>query len=244
MLTKIRSGKAIAALLSCAMLMSLAACSSDKKTGSDYKLPEGASSEYEVYVKAVDHANGDSDAVDDVFDPILTLIFYTKSEDPDENYTLGLDINESCDLISRMADKISDMGLGNDYDNDDIDFDTLIEELPEDRQAMAREDLDEFEDFVEMIAYGIVFRDEEIDEGFVGFDLSFETIDEEDYASEKMDDDWLSDDFLKYFGNARMVDLGSEKQGNSVISVECYIMELDGAYYLLSFSTTVGATGG
>ena len=244
MLTKIRSGKAIAALLSCAMLMSLAGCSSDKKTGSDYKLPEGASSEYEVYVKAVDHANGDSDAVDDVFDPILTLVFYTKGEDPDENYTLGLDINESCNLISRMADKISDMGLGYDYDNDDIDFDTLIEELPEDRQAMAREDLDEFEDFVEMIAYGIVFRDEEIDDGFVGFDLSFETIDEEDYASEKMDDDWLSDDFLKYFGNARMVDLGSEKQGNSVISVECYIMEIDGAYYLLSFTTTVGATGG
>ena len=245
MFTKIRSRKAIAALLSCAMLMSLAACSSDKEK-SGYELPKGASTEYEVYEKAVAYTNGDTDAIDDIYDPMLNVAFYEKLEnaEEDENYTLGLDIYESCDLVSRMSAKISDMGIGFDYDNDDIDFEALIEELPEDRQAPARADLDEFEDFVELIIYITLFDDTEAPDSYETSDESIEAVDEDDYYSEAFDDDTDSADFMKFFGDTRTADIGRVTDDFGYVDIDCYILEIDGAYYLIGFSYVYGSVGG
>ena len=112
------------------------------------------------------------------------------------------------------------------------------------KKFAAEDDFDEFEDFVELIIYITLFDDMEAPDSYEISNESIETVDEDDYYSEAFDDDIDSADFLKFFGDTRTADIGRVTDEFGYVDIDCYILEIDGAYYLIGFSYVYGSVGG
>lgn len=216
-------------------------------------LPEGAASPYELYCKIVDFLNGGFhyDDLREVFDPALSLAFYSKREEDEEDIlTYGLDLKESYALVKGLADRADVLQLPLDeygeFDDDDIDLERLREGLPAEIQAQLDRYPDAYEDFAENI-YEYLFS-LSTDDGRNPFgtgQTSWEKCAEGDLNTWKYDKyDDFHKDFQRNFPGVLQAELGRYEEGSEVYGMGFNYIEIDGRFYFLGFSTVVGGTGG
>lgn len=220
-----------------------------------YDLPAGAASEQELYESFIDYLNGGfhADDLSDIFDLNLCLDFFSKWEyDAEDIYTLGMDYNESCDLIARLRARVAEMDLPrdeyNEIDEDAVDYDILQNEFPEDMVEQFVKDHGSFEEFGEDFIEYFIYEDEFISEGEnpYGTDqtewkkLSWDMI--ERYEFDNYDD--FDEDLYNNFPRIYCMDIGNYIEGNSIYEMYIYYTEIDGRYYMLSCPVALGNTGG
>ena len=226
--------------------------SSPDGKGTVYKLPVGAESEYALYETVVNFLNNGFhyDDLKDVYDPNLTLAFFSKWErEAEDIYTLGMDYNESCDLIARLRARVAEMALpkdeGGEIDEDLIDYDALQREFPPTMQARIAEEYGSFrayfEGYVEYFIYDL-YRDGEIP--FYSDQVYWEKVGEDELETSAFDyTDWDAD-LRSNFPPIYVMELGEYFNEYSHVANEMYYTKIDGSYYFLSFTYAVSGVGG
>ena len=210
----------------------------------EFVFPEGAGSIYELYTEVTDFLNTgfNYDALNNVFDPVLSYTFFAKFKDEDrEDFANGLSLQESCDLMARLVSIAEEQGMPLDedgrLDDDLIDAEVFRSELP---------DFEDYEDFVEYL-YTMLYSSSDPNgiNPFGTEQISWPVVSEDALITHDFDDyDELCSGFETCFPNIIEVDLGSYDYDNEHLEMWFNCFEYNGRYYFLGFSSAVSSLGG
>ena len=221
--------------------------------GTGYALPEGAESPYALYRTVTGFLNGGFhyDTLRKVYDKALTQAFYSKAQEKAANiFTYGMDMADTCQLMSELKALSDRIGLPLDedgeFDDDLIKYDVFANAFPEAEQERIRANRDRFERYIETLYSGFFheFRSEEGRNPFRTGQTAWTVEDEEDIVFPAYDDyDDFDEELKRQFPDVRMASLGRYEEDGDVVTMSYLFTEAGGKYYFLGFASVIGSAG-
>ena len=215
-----------------------------------YQLPAGAASVYGLYETVVDFLNHGFhyDDLRDVYDVNLTLAFYSKwTEKPEDNFTLGMNYDETCSLIARIMDKASAMDppfIGGHFVSSLTDFDAFQSLFPESMQTQIDENYSAFVSFIADCVYCEYYgfyRDGE--NPFGSNQTEWEKLGENELEIKAYHSNDWDEDLYVNFPQAYEIYLGKydgrESAFGGVFDMRIYYVQIGVRYYFLGFHATI-----
>lgn len=208
----------------------------ENKYESDFKLPEGTSSEYKLYLKVLNYLNNGFhiEDIENVYDEALTTAFYYK---PKYLYDYEFDLDELCSLVNSIRKKSIEFGYGPIKDESEkvkINYDEFRKLFPDKIQSRIDSDSSDYERFIEkIVSYSYLNPDIN---PFATKQRKWDKIAEKDLSVIENDDK----DFNKNFSKVYDVALGNYVQNNENYEMTFHYTKLNGRFYLLGFSYAIG----
>ena len=203
---------------------------------SNFNLPKGASSEYELYMSVLNYLNNGfhTEDIENVYSEALTTAFYYK---PKYLYDYEFDLDELCSLVNSIRKKSIEFGYGPTKDESEkvkINYDELRKLFPDKIRSRIDSDSSDYERFIEkIVSYSYLNPDIN---PFATKQRKWDKIAEKDLSVIENDDK----DFNKNFSKVYDVALGNYVQNNENYEMTFHYTKLNGRFYLLGFSYAIG----